>query len=100
MPTCGGVVRVGVTLLNGKISFGGEESAGVSLLQFDGSVWTTDEDGLILCVLAAEIPARTGDDSAVHLRAADASLRRAGLQAHRLAGDVGREGQARAAVAR
>jgi len=53
-------------LLDGRIAFGGEESAGASFLRFDGSVWSTDKDGLILCLLAAEIIARTGDDPGVH----------------------------------
>jgi phosphoglucomutase len=53
-------------LLDGGIAFGGEESAGASFLQTDGSVWTTDKDGLILCLLAAEILSRTGDDPGVH----------------------------------
>ena len=53
-------------LLDGRIAFGGEESAGASFLGFDGSVWSTDKDGLILCLLAAEIIARTGDDPGVH----------------------------------
>ncbi|HSJ45999.1 MAG TPA: phosphoglucomutase (alpha-D-glucose-1,6-bisphosphate-dependent) [Euzebyales bacterium] len=53
-------------LLDGRFAFGGEESAGASFLQFDGSVWSTDKDGLILCLLAAEIIARTGDDPGVH----------------------------------
>ena len=47
-------------LLDGSIGFGGEESAGASFLQRDGSVWTTDKDGLILNLLAAEILAVTG----------------------------------------
>ena len=47
-------------LFNGEICFGGEESAGASFLRFDGSVWTTDKDGLILNLLAAEIIAKTG----------------------------------------
>jgi alpha-D-glucose phosphate-specific phosphoglucomutase len=47
-------------LLEGSIGFGGEESAGASFLCRDGSVWTTDKDGIILCLLAAEIIARTG----------------------------------------
>lgn len=53
-------------LLDGQLAFGGEESAGASFLQFDGSVWTTDKDGLILCLLAAEIIAKTRDDPGVH----------------------------------
>jgi len=51
-------------LLDGTICFGGEESAGASFLCRNGSVWTTDKDGIILCLLAAEIIARTGKDPA------------------------------------
>jgi phosphoglucomutase len=51
-------------LLVGALGFGGEESAGASFLRRDGSVWTTDKDGLILCLLAAEIIATTGRDPA------------------------------------
>ena len=47
-------------LLDGSVAFGGEESAGASFLQQDGSVWTTDKDGIILCLLASEITAATG----------------------------------------
>ena len=47
-------------LLDGSVAFGGEESAGASFLRFDGSVWTTDKDGILLCLLAAEILAVTG----------------------------------------
>jgi phosphoglucomutase len=47
-------------LLDGSFGFGGEESAGASFLRRDGSVWTTDKDGLLLCLLAAEIIAVTG----------------------------------------
>ncbi|MFB8386736.1 phosphoglucomutase (alpha-D-glucose-1,6-bisphosphate-dependent) [Microbacterium sp. NPDC055910] len=47
-------------LLDGSIAFGGEESAGASFLRMDGSVWTTDKDGILLCLLAAEILAVTG----------------------------------------
>jgi phosphoglucomutase len=53
-------------LLDGGIAFGGEESAGASFLQTDGSVWTTDKDGPIMCLLAAEIIATTGKDPADH----------------------------------
>jgi len=49
-------------LLDGSLGFGGEESAGASFLRRDGSVWTTDKDGLILALLAGEITARTGRD--------------------------------------
>ncbi len=47
-------------LLDGSVAFGGEESAGASFLRFDGTVWTTDKDGLLLCLLASEILAVTG----------------------------------------
>jgi len=47
-------------LIEGSVGFGGEESAGASFLRFDGSVWTTDKDGIILALLASEILARTG----------------------------------------
>ncbi|MCK6161097.1 phosphoglucomutase (alpha-D-glucose-1,6-bisphosphate-dependent) [Corynebacterium simulans] len=47
-------------LLDGSIGFGGEESAGASFLRFDGSVWSTDKDGIIMDLLAAEIAAVTG----------------------------------------
>jgi phosphoglucomutase len=47
-------------LLDGSVAFGGEESAGASFLRKDGSVWTTDKDGILLCLLAAEILAVTG----------------------------------------
>ncbi|WP_029910646.1 phosphoglucomutase (alpha-D-glucose-1,6-bisphosphate-dependent) [Caulobacter sp. UNC358MFTsu5.1] len=47
-------------LLDGSVGFGGEESAGASFLRKDGSVWTTDKDGLLLALLAAEIQAKTG----------------------------------------
>lgn len=56
-------------LLNGGLGFGGEESAGASFLRTDGTVWSTDKDGLILCLLAAEIVAKTGRDPAQHHRA-------------------------------
>lgn len=47
-------------LIDGSVGFGGEESAGASFLRIDGSVWTTDKDGIILALLAAEIIAVTG----------------------------------------
>jgi len=49
-------------LLDGSLGFGGEESAGASFLRRDGGVWTTDKDGLLLCLLAAEMTAVTGRD--------------------------------------
>ena len=56
-------------LLSGDFGFGGEESAGASFLRMDGSVWTTDKDGIILNLLAAEITAVTGKDPGEHYRA-------------------------------
>ncbi len=53
-------------LLDGSIGFGGEESAGASFLRFDGSVWTTDKDGIILALLASEILATTGRSPSEH----------------------------------
>ena len=47
-------------LLDGSVAFGGEESAGASFVRFDGTVWTTDKDGILLALLAAEILATTG----------------------------------------
>ncbi len=55
-------------LFDGSICFGGEESAGASFLRHDGSVWTTDKDGLLLGLLAAEITAVTGRDPGEHYR--------------------------------
>ncbi|MEI6046049.1 MAG: phosphoglucomutase, alpha-D-glucose phosphate-specific, partial [Chloroflexota bacterium] len=53
-------------LVDGSFGFGGEESAGASFLRRDGTVWTTDKDGLIMDLLAAEITARTGKDPGQH----------------------------------
>jgi phosphoglucomutase len=53
-------------LFAGTIGFGGEESAGASFLRRDGSVWSTDKDGILLDLLAAEITARTGKDPGQH----------------------------------
>jgi len=55
-------------LFDGSQCFGGEESAGASFLRFDGTVWTTDKDGPIMDLLAAEITARTGKDPGDHYR--------------------------------
>ncbi|MBN1670852.1 MAG: alpha-D-glucose phosphate-specific phosphoglucomutase [Kiritimatiellae bacterium] len=52
-------------LLDGSLGFGGEESAGAAFLRFDGSVWTTEKDGILLGLLAAEITARRGRDPAM-----------------------------------
>jgi phosphoglucomutase len=56
-------------LIDGSYGFGGEESAGASFLRKDGTVWTTDKDGIILDLLAAEITAVTGRDPGEHYRA-------------------------------
>jgi len=53
-------------LFEGSCCFGGEESAGASFLRHDGTVWTTDKDGPIMDLLAAEITARTGKDPGEH----------------------------------
>jgi phosphoglucomutase len=53
-------------LLDGSLGFGGEESAGASFLRRDGAVWTTDKDGIIMDLLAAEITAVTGKDPGEH----------------------------------
>ncbi len=55
-------------LLDGSIGFGGEESAGASFLRKDGSVWTTDKDGILLALLASEILAVTGSSPSEHYR--------------------------------
>jgi phosphoglucomutase len=55
-------------LLNGTYGFGGEESAGASFLKKDGTVWSTDKDGIILNLLSAEITAKTGKDPSEHYR--------------------------------
>jgi phosphoglucomutase len=56
-------------LLDGSLGFGGEESAGASFLRRDGTVWSTDKDGIILDLLSAEILARTGKDPGEHYTA-------------------------------
>ena len=56
-------------LLDGSFGFGGEESAGASYLRTDGTVWTTDKDGIIMDLLACEITAKTGKDPAEHYAA-------------------------------
>ncbi len=56
-------------LLDGSLGFGGEESAGASFLRRDGTVWTTDKDGIIMDLLAAEMLARTGKDPGEQARA-------------------------------
>ncbi|MDY0115973.1 MAG: phosphoglucomutase (alpha-D-glucose-1,6-bisphosphate-dependent) [Sulfurimonadaceae bacterium] len=55
-------------LYNGTLFFGGEESAGASFLRKDGTVWTTDKDGIIMTLLSAEILAKTGKDAGEHYK--------------------------------
>ena len=55
-------------LLDGTIGFGGEESAGASFLRRDGTVWTTDKDGIVMALLASEILAVTGRSPSEHYR--------------------------------
>lgn len=64
-------------LLKGDFGFGGEESAGASFLRRRGTVWTTDKDGVILGLLAAEITAATGKDPGEHYRALEERFGRA-----------------------
>ncbi|OGO68491.1 MAG: phosphoglucomutase, alpha-D-glucose phosphate-specific [Chloroflexi bacterium RBG_19FT_COMBO_56_12] len=64
-------------LLDGSFGFGGEESAGASFLRQDGSVWTTDKDGFILDLLAAEILAVTGKDPGEHYQSLERQFGRA-----------------------
>ena len=73
-------------LLGGSFCFGGEESAGACFLRRDGSVWTTDKDGFIMNLLAAEITARTGKDPGEHYRELTAQFGPG--SAHRRAGDA------------
>ncbi len=61
-------------LLEGWLGFGGEESAGASFLRRDGTVWSTDKDGIIMDLLAAEMTARTGKDPGALYRALAAEL--------------------------
>jgi phosphoglucomutase len=61
-------------LFDGSCCFGDEESAGASFLRHDGSVWTTDKDGPIMDLLAAEITARTGKDPGEHYQALTAEF--------------------------
>ena len=61
-------------LFDGSYCFGGEESAGASFLRHDGTVWTTDKDGPIMDLLAAEITARTGRDPGEHYHALEAEF--------------------------
>ena len=70
-------------LLDGSVGFGGEESAGASFLRRDGSVWTTDKDGILLALLASEILAVTGRSPSEHYARARCRARRSGVRAGR-----------------
>jgi Phosphoglucomutase/phosphomannomutase, alpha/beta/alpha domain III len=86
-------------LFDGSCCFGGEESAGASFLRRDGSVWTTDKDGPIMNLLAAEITAH-GPRSGRALHCAHGRIRSGLLHPHRRTGNAGTEGEAGAALAR
>ncbi len=86
-------------LLGGTLGFAGEESAGASFLRHDGTVWTTDKDGILLDLLAAEITAVTGRDPGQLYAELDGAIREHGLRAYRRAGHRRGEGCARPAVA-
>ncbi len=68
-------------LFDGSCCFGGEESAGASFLRHDGNVWTTDKDGPIMDLLAAEITAQTGKDPGEHYRELTSGIRHTVLHA-------------------
>jgi phosphoglucomutase len=78
-------------LFNGTCCFGGEESAGASFLKRDGTVWTTDKDGIILGLLAAEITAKTGRDPGEHYAELTRTLGTPFLSSHRRSGEPGAE---------
>ncbi len=86
-------------LIDGSLGFVGEESAGASFLRRNGTVWTTDKDGLIMGLLAAEMTAVTGKGSRPALWGADGEIRVAGVSTNRRSGDERTEGQAGKAFA-
>ena len=67
-------------LLSGEGAFGGEESAGASFNKMDGSVWTTDKDGILLALLASEITAVTGQVPVAAVQGPHGPVRRSGLR--------------------
>ena len=87
-------------LFSGEVAFGGEESSGMSFLRKNGRVWTTDKDGLIPDLLAAEITAKTGKNPAQLHPGAGRALRRVLVQARRHPDHAGAEGQVRGTVRR
>ena len=84
-------------LVDGTVGFGGEESAGASFLRMDGTVWTTDKDGIIACLLAAELTAKLGRNPAEVYAGLTGAVRRAGLPPHRRPGHARGQGRARPA---
>ncbi len=86
-------------LLDGSIGFGGEESAGASFLRRDGGVWTTDKDGIMLCLLASEITAVTGRTPSEHYADLAERFGEPGLRPDRRAGHPRAEGRPGQAVA-
>ena len=83
-------------LVDGSYGFGGEESAGASFLRKDGTVWSTDKDGIILCLLACEILAVTGKDPGEHYK--DLVARFGNPVYERVDAPAGREQKARLAA--
>ena len=83
-------------LVDGSYGFGGEESAGASFLRKDGTVWSTDKDGIILCLLACEILAVTGKDPGEHYQ--DLAARFGNPVYERVDAPAGREQKARLAA--
>ncbi len=86
-------------LFDGSLGFGGEESAGASFLRRDGTVWTTDKDGIVPALLAAEITARTGRDPGEIYRELTRELGEPVYRPGRGAGHPGAEGAAVRALA-
>ncbi len=82
-------------LIEGSVGFGGEESAGASFLRTDGTTWTTDKDGIILALLAAEIQAVTGRSPSEHY--ADLTTRHGSPAYARVDAPAGREAKAKLA---
>ena len=78
-------------LLDGSFGFGGEESAGASFLRQDGTVWTTDKDGFLLDLLAAEILATTGRDPGQHYQELEERFGRAWYARQRFPHQSGRK---------
>jgi phosphoglucomutase len=77
-------------LMDGSLGFVGEESAGASFLQRDGRVWTTDKDGMIACLLSAEMTARWQRDLGEVYASIEEALGRSTYERYRGAGECGR----------